>query len=181
MDADMKRPGKIRNLLIILLIALTMIAMMAISTQAQPGRETAIVYLVRHAEKMVAGRDPELSVAGKKRASELSSMLRDAGIHRIYSTDFKRSRETATPLADRLGLDIEIYDWKKLDSLTQSLKQTGQRSLVVGHSNTTSELVERLGGEPGSEIDEAGEYDRLYIVTVSYEGQTSSVLIHYGQ
>jgi hypothetical protein len=63
--------------------------------------------------------------------------------------------------------------------LAQSLKQDGKRFLVVGHSNTTTELVTLLGGDPGTEIEESSEYDRLYILTINASGVTT-LLIRYG-
>jgi hypothetical protein len=50
---------------------------------------------------------------------------------------------------------------------------------VVGHSNTTTELVTLLGGDPGTEIEESSEYDRLYILTINSSGVTT-LLIRYG-
>ena len=61
------------------------------------------------------------------------------------------------------------------------LKAAGGRHLVVGHSNTVPDLVERLGGDGGEAIEEAGEYDRLYIVTLKREGRASTVLLRYGE
>jgi hypothetical protein len=52
---------------------------------------------------------------------------------------------------------------------------------VVGHSNTTPAAVELLGGEPGAEIDEADEYDRLYILTIATSGEVSTVVLRYGE
>ena len=50
-----------------------------------------------------------------------------------------------------------------------------------GHSNTTPSLAGLLGGEPGSKIDEAGEYDRLYVITVDKDGTAQSLLLRYGK
>lgn len=138
-----------------------------------------MIFLVRHAEKADAGRDPELSEAGRQRAAELAHVLRDASIDRIHSTDFIRTRETAAPLATMRGLKLELYDAAKLAEMAQMLRQQRQRHLVVGHSNTTPELVRLLGGDPGTPIEESSEYDRLYVVTVDESGVTS-VLMRYG-
>jgi len=67
-----------------------------------------------------------------------------------------------------------------MDALAAELKTPGRRSLVVGHSDTTSELVGLLGGEPGPPIDEPGEYDRLYVVRVGPEGSVTTELRRYG-
>jgi phosphohistidine phosphatase SixA len=140
----------------------------------------ALVFLVRHAEKLAVGADPALSEAGQLRAAALANLLQDASIERIYSTDFLRTRDTATPLASRLGLPVMIYDWDALDALAAELKKPGSRSLGVGHSDTTPELVGILGGDPGPPIDEPAEYDRLYVVTIAGDGSVSTELRRYG-
>ena len=143
-------------------------------------REPLKVYLVRHTEKVDQSRDPELSVSGKERALVLASVLRSANIEYIHSSDYIRTRETAKPLAQELGLATEIYNPKELETFSQQLRETGGVHLVVGHSNSTPSLVSLLGGESGTEINEAAEYDRLYIVSDSGNGFVSSSLIRYG-
>jgi len=145
----------------------------------EPG-EPAMVFLVRHAEKQDTAGDPALTEAGWQRAQQLASLLRDAGIGFIYSTDFMRTRGTAAPLAGQLGLPVTLYDWNERDTLVAELKTPGHRSLVVGHSDTTPELVVMLGGEPGPPIDEPGEYDRLYVVSIGADGRVTTELRRYG-
>lgn len=139
-----------------------------------------VVFLVRHAEKVDASADPELSQVGAERAVDLAAVLRDSGIERIHSSDYIRTRDTAAPLAVALGLEVELYDPRDLEALAVRLEEGGGRHLVVGHSNTTPNVVELLGGEPGAEIDEASEYDRLYVVTIAAGGVASTVLLRYG-
>jgi phosphohistidine phosphatase SixA len=161
-------------------LAITIAATFAFPLDSHADSDAAVVYLVRHAEQTVDGRDPQLSAEGRQRASLLAYMMRDAGITHIFSTDFNRTRETAAPLAKQLGLEIEIYHWNEKDRLASSLNRPGNRSLVVGHSNTTPELVEMLGGEPGGKIDVKSEYDRLYILTIASSGFAETVLIRSG-
>jgi len=142
--------------------------------------ETIVVYLVRHAEKQAGSNDPDLSAAGRERARTLAQLLQDTGIQAIYSTDFARSRETAAPLASALGLGIEVYDADHLPEFAAALLAREGSTLVVGHSNTTSELVGMLGGEPGPPIDEPTEYDRLYVVSVRPDGSVTTELRRYG-
>ena len=138
-----------------------------------------VVFLVRHAEKVDASQDPDLSAAGETRAMRLARLLRDAGLDHVHSSDFIRTRETAAPIAAELDLDVELYDPGDLAALAGKIRATGGRHLVVGHSNTTPEMVDLLGGDPGSEIDES-EYDRLYVVTVGVDGTANAVLLRYG-
>ncbi|KUJ83598.1 MULTISPECIES: histidine phosphatase family protein [Microbulbifer] len=150
----------------------------------QVGHDQAaqIIYLVRHAEKETADpaeRDPALTEAGRARAQQLARVLRDVGIEQIYSTDYRRTRETAAPLAERLGLPVELYDPRDLDAFSSELRRGPSRILVVGHSNTTPELVASLGGEAGEEIREADEYDRLYLLVIDAR-QVTTLLQRYG-
>jgi len=153
---------------------------MALPAAANAESESATIFLVRHAEKVDASNDPDLSPAGNIRALLLAYTLKDAGIERVYSTDYRRTRDTANVLAAMLKLPVEHYDPLELPALADSLRQSGQNSLVVGHSNTTPEMVNLLGGDPGAEIDEENEYDRLYVVTIVASGEASSVLLRYG-
>jgi len=138
------------------------------------------VYLVRHAEKVDQSRDPDLSGDGYLRAEELARTLADAKIEYLHSSDFIRTRLTAAPVAELFGLELELYDQNDLFSLADSLKAVGGRHLVVGHSTTTPELVELLGGDPGYPIEELKEYDRLYILTI-VKGKVNTVLLRYGK
>jgi len=155
------------------------ISMVLVMANAIAASDDTVVFLVRHAEKTEAKDDPALSAAGRQRSRQLANLLSDAGIDHIYSTDFNRTRETASPIAGMTGLDVELYTWENPASLALSLKQGGKRNLVVGHSNTTTELVTLLGGDPGTEIEESSEYDRLYILMITSSGVTT-LLIRYG-
>lgn len=137
------------------------------------------VWLVRHAEKMT-GDDPALTSAGEARADALADLLIDAKIAHIHSSDYQRTRQTAAPLAERLGLTVELYDPRDLSGLAATLKAKGGRHLVVGHSNTTPQLTEALGGDGGTPIVEATEYDRLYLVERLSTGTMSTTLLRYG-
>ena len=146
---------------------------------AEAPQEALEVWLVRHAEKVDDSRDPELSEAGHARAALLADLLRDEGIQRIHSTDYLRTRHTAAPLAEALGVEVELYDPRDLEGFAEELRGMGGVHLVVGHSNTTPGMVEALGGDPVSPIDEA-EYDRLYRVWLGDDGAVHSELRRFG-
>jgi len=138
-----------------------------------------VVFAVRHAEKKT-GDDPALTSRGTDRARILASMLRNANIEHIHTTDYIRTRETAAPTAAALKVEVSTYNPRDLDSLVEKLRSGGGRHLVVGHSNTTPRLVELLGGDPGSPIDEHHEFDRLFIITIGADDSITSVLLRYG-
>ncbi|MCL1045893.1 histidine phosphatase family protein [Shewanella electrodiphila] len=142
--------------------------------------KTKTIFLVRHAEKE-SGNDPFLTAEGKIRAQNLSNLLQSVPLDAIYSTDYNRTQDTAKPTASVQSLTITSYNPRKLSDFATAIKANHhQRILIVGHSNTTPELVSLLGGIAEDEIVEATEFNRLYILTIDHqEQQTSSVLLRY--
>jgi len=113
--------------------------------------------------------DPALSAAGKVRAIELREELKAKGIRYIFSTNTIRTISTAKPLNELRGATtIELYNTRdSLDFFIQKLKgiKSGN-SLIVGHSNTVDDIVNKLCGEIKVPKDLPDtEYDNLYIVT----------------
>jgi len=145
-------------------------------------RPVTTIILVRHAEKVIDpnNNDQDLSSAGQARAQELVRILGDAGINAIYATQYKRTVQTAKPLADKLGLPIVQIDSKKTaDLLTQiRTNHRGQVIFIVGHNNTLPEIIAALGGP--QHLPES-EYDDLYVVTVYRTGKARVVKIKYGE
>ena len=145
----------------------------------------SVVWVVRHAERTDDGMehqpDPDLSDAGHARAQALARLLSDAGITAVYSTPYARTRQTAAPLAEALGLPVAEYDpgdARAMEAFVGGLRAPGHH-VVVGHSNTTPALVQALGGDPVSPIATL-EYDRLYVVTIGPDGTVSSSLLRFG-
>jgi len=136
------------------------------------------LYLVRHAEKESDGtNDPGLTPVGLDRAQRLADLLSDAGLTRLYSTDWKRTRSTLAPIARRTGLTVQLYDWKDAASVEAMLADCmGQVALICGHSNSTPWLVNLLlqseEYEPLAE-DEYGKLFRLILI----DGQLQDVTV----
>src|SRR5687767_11232877 len=104
------------------------------------------IILVRHAEKVDASQDPELSPEGKKRAERLTQVVKKYKPGAIYSTDFKRTRDTVAPIAARRKLQIQSYDAKKpADLVDVIMKSKTKRFLISGHSNTIPGLANLIG------------------------------------
>jgi broad specificity phosphatase PhoE len=137
-----------------------------------------VFFLVRHSEKVDDSEDSPLSEVGHKRSQGLASLLRDAGINKIYSSDFARTRDTAAPLRDELGMELVLYDRDNLPELARILLSTPGRYLIVGHSDTIPDTVRWLGGEPGSDIA-SDEYDRLYLLTHRAGVGTTTTLLRF--
>src|SRR5574341_715543 len=145
-------------------------------------RQVTTVILVRHAEKIVDPNIPDvdLSPAGQSRAQELARMFGDAGISAIYATQYKRTQETVKPLADRLGLPVNVVNSKSTADLLARIRASnaGQVVFVAGHNNTVPEIIYALGGPQYPTIPES-EYDNLFIVTVYRTGSAKVVKMKY--
>ena len=140
------------------------------------------ILLVRHAEKSAVPPDnPGLTDAGKARAQILVHMLGPSGFKAIYSSQYARTRETAEPLANHLGLSVKQVDANQTPKLVNELlsQHAGRKVLVVGHSNTLPEIIEALGGGNVPEIEDH-EYDNLFVVTVYQPGKAKVLRLKFG-
>ena len=145
---------------------LTLVCCLAAGQTANATDEFTL-YLVRHAEKQDDGsRDPALTAAGRQRAENLADWLEDKGIANVWSSDYRRTRDTALPLAGKLGLGLNLYDPLKQPALVRNLLGQRHTALIVGHSNTIPELARMLCECEIADMDES-EYDRLIVITVS--------------
>ena len=130
------------------------------------------IILVRHAEKADAtSQDPELSEAGKQRVERLARIIRKYKPGAVYSTDYKRTRDTVTPIATRRKLQVQTYDARKPNELVDAImKSKTKRFVVAGHSNTVPGLANLLGKrEVFKNLDES-EYGVIWIVRMK-DGQ----------
>lgn len=129
------------------------------------------IYIVRHAEKQLVGNDPELAYVGNVRALKLAQILEKEEIKHVFSTDYIRTRNTAKPTADKAGVEIEIYDPNNHDALVEELRKREGNILVVGHSNTVSQVANYFVGEGEKFADLTDlEYDFIYVVTLEKNG-----------
>jgi broad specificity phosphatase PhoE len=142
----------------------------------------ATIILVRHAERSAAmSADALLSPAGEERAMLLAQVLKDAGIQRIYVTEFRRTQQTAEPIATKLHLTPVVIVQNDKDALVSRLRKLGESEtvLVVGHANTVPLIIERLGAGPVAAMPDA-EYDRLTVVVTGARGKAHVVTLRYG-
>jgi phosphohistidine phosphatase SixA len=127
------------------------------------------IYIVRHAEKQAADAamttDVSLSPEGKERAITLKQKLANKRIRYVYSTNTIRTVSTARPIADYLGLTINIYPPKPDSVFFQNVKSIKGNVLIIGHSNTVGDIVNRLCGKElvPAELND-NEYDNLFVI-----------------
>ncbi|MBO6503912.1 MAG: histidine phosphatase family protein [Kordiimonadaceae bacterium] len=143
--------------------------------------QEAAIYLVRHAEKQ-ADSDPELTEYGYSRAAALAAIMKDVSLAKVYSTDTRRTRQTAQPTAEQKELGIEIYDPRAFSQFAETLKteflSSGKSILVVGHSNTTPYLATLLTGDSFPELRE-DQYDHLYVLTKTPDGELKATITKF--
>lgn len=135
--------------------------------------------LVRHAERIDETEDASLSEPGRRRAEALREALRDAGVDRIVVSAYRRTRETAAPLADRLGLNVTVDSavarMEEARSLALRLRSEypGETILVVGHSDTVPAMLGALTGDEPAELDGYGD---LFVITIADAADPPSLL-----
>jgi phosphohistidine phosphatase SixA len=146
-------------------------------------REFPVVIAVRHAEAAIED-DPPLIEAGAARARELAAALRDAGVSAIITSEFRRTRETAAPLASALGLQPQVVSGQSsfsehIEALGQTVRgYAGGVVLVVGHSDTVPALIAALGGPKMPQICDA-VFDELFTL-FRWNGKVHFIHARYG-
>lgn len=132
--------------------------------------QASLIVLVRHAEKSAERSDPGLTRGGEKRAADLAGALEGARLTAIYTTQYRRTRLTAEPVAHAQGLTPMVLpasgdlrsDAAAVAAAINALP-AGSAALVVGHSNTLGPIIAALGGPPVPDLCD-GEYATLLIL-----------------
>lgn len=138
----------------------------------EPENTTSVMstfYFIRHAEKDRSNPenpDPELNQEGLGRAIRWERVLSEIPITTVYSTDFERTKMTADPIAVSKDLVIKIYDPATLEIENFKYANLGENVLVVGHSNTIPDFVNKMIGE--NKYSNMDDYDNssLFIVRI---------------
>ena len=143
---------------------------------------TTIYYLIRHAEKdrSTKDKDPVLNELGLKRADNWAKVFKDIPFDKIYSTDYKRTQQTAFPTASSKGLDVLSYDAENLFNKNFKQKTDKQTILIVGHSNTTPAFVNAIIGKKEHLQINDSDNGKLFIVTID-EGVASLIIENHNE
>lgn len=138
------------------------------SKSSSEDNEQTVYYFIRHAEKSTASKnnkDPELSAIGTQRANSLISIFEEVNFDAIYSTDYIRTKTTGKPLAQHLSLPLTIYHPIDINVEDFVHKTKGKTVLIIGHSNTIPNLVNKIIMEDVYPDMTESEYNNLYKVT----------------
>ncbi len=141
----------------------------SLNIQAQEN-EVTTYYFIRHAEKVrkhKSDKNPKLKKKGNKRAKNWSIVFDNIPFDIIYSTNYKRTIQTATPTAESKDLEVQFYNPRELYNSKFKEDKKGKTVLIVGHSNTTPQFVNKVLGSKKYVDIEDNNNSNLYVLTIS--------------
>ena len=172
--------GILRNIktIVLLLAVLTLVAACKESGKINVAEKEniSVYYFIRHAEKDRSdptNKNPSLTIQGLERANKWAVFFKDKNIAAVYSTNYIRTQQTALPIAKEQNIEIINYTTKELISEKFIANNKGKNIVIVGHSNTTPELVNILLGEKKYEDISDSENNNLFVVTLNKNKTTA--------
>lgn len=156
---------------------LALILSIPLLLSATAANAAPVIFIVRHAEKASSGgNDPDLSPEGRKRADALARILKDSQVTSVFVTEFKRTQQTAAPIAKALHVTPIVVPANDTAALADKLRALNGNALVVGHGNTIPDLLKALGiATPVSIPDD--DYTEVFVVLPGNEPQL--LRLHY--
>ncbi|MFC5044720.1 phosphoglycerate mutase family protein [Aquimarina hainanensis] len=141
--------------------------------------ETTTYFLIRHAEKDLSdprNPNPMLTEKGNIRAKKWAAILAPSSIDYVYSTQFLRTKLTATPIAQKNKVPITTYAPNKLLSKDFKQKTKGKTTVIIGHSNTIPSFINTLLQKKKYDDLEHEDYGKLFIIKITGDQITETVL-----
>lgn len=151
-----------------------------------------LAVVVRHGEKApLPANDPVLSDAGIARAAALDSALQSMPITDVVVSHLQRTRLTALAFTSRTHAPVHVVPIGSAgvaahvravaDTVRAISRQPGHTGvLVVGHSNTVTDIVQALGGAASPALCDS-QYSVLFTVREAAGGTVTSARTHYGR
>lgn len=135
---NMRKSGSI-----IIALALTL----AGCASAQHNSAPPDLYIMRHLNTPAGATDPDLTSEGQRSALLLVKWFKRDRPAVIYVSSTKRAQQSAAPLARSLKITPKIYNPADTPALVAAVSAETRNVLVVGHSNTVPDIIQRLGGQ----------------------------------
>jgi broad specificity phosphatase PhoE len=135
-------------------------------------------YLIRHAEKdrtNTTNKNPNLNSDGMLRAEKWAKYFEKIELDAVYSSDYKRTQQTAIPAAKSKGLIVQSYNPSKMYDSIFKKNTKGKIVLVVGHSNTTPVFANTILGQKKYKNMADNDNASLYIVTLINDKKFSEI------
>jgi broad specificity phosphatase PhoE len=171
--------------LILLALSLAISTGPSVSQSLERTGALPVIVVVRHANKAPEPPDdPPLTADGVKRAQDLAAALRGAGVTGIITTQLRRTRETAAPLAAELGLTPQVIQRgprgsvEHLNALEAAARRHAGTVLVIGHDDTVPGLIAHLGGPRLPNICDL-VYDNFFVLAPA-AGKMNFIEARYG-
>lgn len=141
--------------------------------------QSTTYYLIRHAEKdrtNPKNEDPNLNNDGLKRAERWATYFEEYPIDQIYTTKYRRTKETIANTAKQKAISPILYDPHNIE-MEKFLKETnGKNVLIVGHSNTIPKLVNTLIGKEEYKDMDDNDNSTLFKVTIKGEDKKAETI-----
>jgi phosphohistidine phosphatase SixA len=155
----------------------TTVFLLIFSLSAFASDDQGTIFIIRHAEKLSTDPNALLSPAGHARANCLAHLLGEANIQTVFTSNIRRTHQTASPLAKARHLTIQTIPKDNPDELVQKAKAAAQNGdvLIVGHQETVADIVQRLGGGTVPRVG-PNEFDRLTVLHLTTSGATVTIL-----
>lgn len=147
------------------------------STQpiAHWGDSTATVIIcVRHCEKAKDdSNDPDLTPEGQARAERLGRILARAGLDTVFTTQYKRTRQTGEAVQRHSGgATLRSFQADAQETWLRDLLRGsgGKQYLYVGHQSTVPQLLNQLTRSQRFYNIPDHEFGLLYIAVIDGNG-----------
>ncbi|MCH8620423.1 histidine phosphatase family protein [Undibacterium sp. TS12] len=166
-------------------VTLLLISLIATLWHSDTSAEPELIILVRHAEKAPDSDkpgDPGLSAAGQARAQALAAALQHSGVTQIFTTQYRRTRETAQAVATANGLAVQAIEARRGESaahvaeVTAAVRAGSGTVLVVGHSNTVPAIATALGAPTVKEFCENSFGHMLVLLPATKPAQPARLI-----
>ncbi len=183
MDRERRKRRRKRRLAYSLIFILTVTALAWFLEM----RSTTTVMVVRHAEVETGVENPGLSPAGRVRVNQLLRVLGDVDVtdtvDEVFATRWRRTQETAEPLADRVGRPLQIFNPKELDKLSEMLltEYAGQIVVLVVDAEDIQPIIAELNGSKVLKPIAPNEHDSIYVLSVPWFGKEKTLQFRYGR
>ena len=156
---------------------------LVVAGNAQVARAQQAVFVLRHAERAeYESSDGVLSSAGEERARALARVLADAGVTAVYTSERKRTLQTADPLIQALRITPTAVGAtpEQVDATLKLVRARDKNGVVVivGHSDTVPRFLKALGYS-GEVTIGPREHDDLFVVVPNATGPPTVLRLNY--
>jgi len=144
-------------------------------------KNTTILIVVRHAEKVSDSADSRLTLNGEMRAGRLAHLLKKSKIDDVITTNTFRTILTGEPTQQMQSCNFVTYEAKNQDVMIRETlgRGPGKKFLVVGHTNTIPSLLNELTKTTDYKDIPSNEFDNIYVVATRGISQTKVLHFKY--